>query len=215
MAGGRNSTPGLAEVVAKFGRQLMEQHALSARQIKALHNIVECRTARMGGHEQVCDQCGEVSYRYNSCGDRHCPKCQITKQAVWINDLVEATLPVKHYHIIFTVPHQLNDICLYDPKAYYQVLFSAVWRTLHSFGYSHYGAETGAIAILHSWGIAFGDRICLYILISIASFPQLGIPLMDSGSISARIITFCTRYINSAVHSKESSLTVSIGSLRK
>jgi len=152
MAGGRSNTAGLAEVVSKFGRQLMEQHALSARQVKALHNIVQCRTAQMGGHEQVCDQCGEVSYRYNSCGDRHCPKCQITKQAVWIDDLVAATLPVKHYHIIFTVPHQLNDICLYDPKAYYQVLFSAVWRTLHSFGYSHFGAETGAVAILHSWG---------------------------------------------------------------
>jgi len=152
MAGGGSNTPGLAEVVGRFGKQLIQQHSLSARQVKALHNILQCRTARMGGHEQVCDQCGEVSYSYNSCGDRHCPKCQITKQAVWIDDLVAATLPVKHYHIIFTVPHQLNDICLYDSKAYYQVLFSAVWRTLHSFGYSHFGAETGAVAILHSWG---------------------------------------------------------------
>ena len=106
MAGGRSNAPELAEVVSRFGRQLMEQHALSARQVKALHNILQCRTAQIGGHEQVCEQCGEVSYSYNSCGDRHCPKCQITKQAVWIDDLVAATLPVKHYHIHCASPAQ-------------------------------------------------------------------------------------------------------------
>lgn len=152
MAGRRSSKPELAEVVSRFGKQLMEQHRLSIRQVKALHNILQCRTAQMGGHEQVCNKCGEISYSYNSCGDRHCPKCQITKQALWVDGLVAATLPVKHYHIIFTVPHLLNDICVYDSRSYYSVLFSAVWRTLHSFGYTHFGAETGAIAILHSWG---------------------------------------------------------------
>ena len=85
-------------------------------------------------------------------GNRHCPKCLSVKQAIWIDKLLEQTLPIKHYHIVFTVAHQLNGICLFDRKMYYKLLFSAVWRTLHSFGYTHYGVESGAICVLHSWG---------------------------------------------------------------
>lgn len=142
----------LAEVVKRFGKQLTEQETLSAQQIKALNNIVQCRTASLGGHKEVCDNCKTVCFSYNSCGDRHCPKCQSTKQAIWIEELINNTLPVKHYHIIFTVPHCLNDICLWNDKMYYNILFSAAWRTLHSFGYTHYGVESGAVAVLHSWG---------------------------------------------------------------
>jgi len=142
----------LANVVRKFGRQLTENEKLSPQQVKALNNIVQCRTASLGGHEEECDCCNKVRYSYNSCNDRHCPKCQSTKQAIWIEQLMPATLPVKHYHIIFTVPHGLNDICLWNAGMYYKLLFSAVWRTLHSFGYTHYGVETGAVAVLHTWG---------------------------------------------------------------
>jgi len=151
MAGLRNK-PELADVVRKFGKRLIEQERLSPEQTKALFNILQCRTASLGGHEEECDHCKANRYSYNSCGDRHCPKCQGAKQAIWIEDLQEATLPVKHYHIIFTVPHCLNDICLWDKRMYYNILFSAVWRTLHSFGYTHYGVETGAVDVLHSWG---------------------------------------------------------------
>jgi hypothetical protein len=142
----------MADVVRQFGGQFLQQHKLSPGQTKALHNILQCRTASLGGHEEACDTCGETRYSYNSCGDRHCPKCQVSKQAVWVEDLVAATLPVRHYHIIFTVPHWLNDICLWDARLYYSLLFDAVWHTLRSFGYTHYGVETGAVAILHSWG---------------------------------------------------------------
>jgi hypothetical protein len=142
----------LASVVRQFGRALSEKERLSPQQVKALHNIVQCRTASLGGHEEQCDCCNKVRFSYNSCNDRHCPKCQSAKQAIWIEELIQATLPVKHYHIIFTVPHCLNDVCIWNADLYYTLLFDAVWRTLHSFGYTHYGAETGAIAILHSWG---------------------------------------------------------------
>ncbi len=80
------------------------------------------------------------------------PKCQKSKQALWVDKVTKRTLPVKHFHIIFTVPDHLNRVCLWNPAMYYNLLFSAVWRTLHSFGYSHYGVETGAMAVLHSWG---------------------------------------------------------------
>ncbi len=142
----------LAEVVRHFGKQLMEQENFSPIQTKALYNILQCRTAALGGHEEECDSCEAVRYSYNSCGDRNCPKCLSVKQMIWVENLMENTLPVNHFHIIFTVPHILNQICLWNDRLYYKILFSAVWRTLHSFGYSHYGVESGAVAILHSWG---------------------------------------------------------------
>ncbi len=142
----------LSDVILRFGKQLIENNKLSPQQIKVLNNILQCRTSSLGGHQEECDNCGNIQYCYNSCGDRHCPKCMNTKQAIWVDELMESTLAVKHYHIVFTVPHSLNDICLWNDKLYYRILFSAVWRTLRSFGYTHYGVETGAVAVLHSWG---------------------------------------------------------------
>lgn len=142
----------LADVIRCFGQQLVEQENLSPGQIKALYHILHCRTAVLGGHEEECPCCGEVRYSYNSCGDRHCPKCQGTKQALWVEQLIQTTLAVKHYHMVFTVPHCLNNICLWDSGLFYDLLFRSVWATLHSFGYTHYGVESGAIAMLHTWG---------------------------------------------------------------
>jgi len=142
----------LADVVRKFGKQLMSEKALSPMQVKALNNIVSCRTPQMGWSEYVCDTCGVIQYHYNSCGDRHCPKCQSTKQALWVDKLLEDTLPVKHYHIVFTLPHCLNEICLWNDKLYYKLLFQSVWKTLRTFAYTKFGCETGAVSILHTWG---------------------------------------------------------------
>jgi hypothetical protein len=142
----------MADVVRHFGKQYLEKYHPSTEKIKVLFDILQCRTSVFGGHEERCNCCSEVRYSYNSCGNRHCPKCLSVKQAIWIDKLLEQTLPIKHYHIVFTVAHQLNEICLFDRKMYYKLLFSAVWRTLHSFGYTHYGVESGAICVLHSWG---------------------------------------------------------------
>ncbi|MBU1579266.1 MAG: IS91 family transposase [Bacteroidetes bacterium] len=142
----------LADVINRFGSKLTAQTKLSPLQQKVLGKIAQCRTAALGGHEEVCQNCGTVRYSYNSCGDRHCPKCQATKQAFWIDDLIQSTLPIKHYHIVFTLPHQLNAVCLHNQRMYYDLFFVAVWNTLRSFGYSHYGVESGAVAVLHTWG---------------------------------------------------------------
>jgi hypothetical protein len=142
----------LADVVNLFGPGLISKTKLAPLQLKVLDKIANCRTSALGGHEEVCDSCATVRYSYNSCGDRHCPKCQAAKQVFWIDDLVQTTLPVKHFHIVFTVPHQLNVVCLHNQRLYYDLLFAAVWQTLRSFGYSHYGVETGAVAVLHTWG---------------------------------------------------------------
>ena len=142
----------LADAIHLFASRLSDKVRLTPLQQKVLAKIASCRTASLGGHEEVCDTCGTVHYSYNSCGDRHCPKCQAAKQAIWIDDLMQRTLPVKHYHIIFTVPHQLNGVLLHNQRLYYCLLFSAVWHTLRSFGYTHYGVESGAVAVLHTWG---------------------------------------------------------------
>ena len=142
----------LADVVSLFGAALLAGTRCTPLQLKVLGKISDCRTASLGGHEEVCDNCGTVRYSYNSCGDRHCPKCQAVKQAFWIDDLLHKTLPVKHYHIVFTMPHQLNKIALQNDRMYYELLFAAVWNTLRSFGYTHFGSETGAICVLHTWG---------------------------------------------------------------
>jgi len=142
----------LAQVVKTFGKSLLKNSLLSPQQTKVLHNIIGCRTAPLGGHKEVCNNCGKVQFSYNSCGDRHCPKCQHSKQVKWIDKLQKEALPVSHYHIIFTVPHSLNAVCLWNKKLYFKILFQSAWETLRSFGYTHYGVESGAVAVLHTWG---------------------------------------------------------------
>ena len=142
----------LADAINLFGTGLLARSNLTPLQQKVLSKIASCRTAVLGGHQEECDSCGSVRYSYNSCGNRHCPKCQAAKQALWIDDLMQNTLPIKHYHIVFTVPHQLNAVCLHNQRMYYDLLFAEVWNTLQSFGYSHYGVESGAVAVLHTWG---------------------------------------------------------------
>lgn len=173
MVGLRNKHE-LADVVCNFGKQLVEKEKLSPQQTKALFNITQCRTSRLGGHKEKCNCCGEERYSYNSCGDRHCPKCQSHKQAIWVDQITQTTLAVKHYHIIFTVPHYLNDICLWNDRDYYKILFNSVWRTLHSFGYTHYGVETGAIAVLHSWGQNLSLHPHLHCIVPAAGYSLKG-----------------------------------------
>jgi hypothetical protein len=142
----------LADVVYRFGKECVIKNNSTPLQIKVLNKIAQCRTAVLGGHEEQCDCCGKTRYSYNSCGDRHCPKCQAAKQAVWIEKLLGSTLPIKHYHLVFTVPHSLNKICLFNQSMFYKFMFAAVWNTLRTFGYTKYGIESGAICVLHTWG---------------------------------------------------------------
>ena len=142
----------LADIIRRFGKDFIVRHNPGSYKIRVLNAITVCRTPQLGGHSYVCEHCGVVHKVYNSCGNRHCPKCQGANQAVWVEQLLEDTLPVKHYHIVFTLPHALNDICLAFPQKYYGILFDAAWNTLRQFGYTHFGVEPGAVAVLHTWG---------------------------------------------------------------
>lgn len=142
----------IADVIEQFGDQFQQKYHPNEYQQRVLRALLQCRTSALGGHKDECDCCGKVRISYNSCGNRHCPKCQSAKQAFWIEDLMEKTLPVKHYHLVFTIPHELNTIAMLNSGWFYNRLFAAVWDTLRTFGYSHFGVESGAVCVLHTWG---------------------------------------------------------------
>lgn len=124
---------------------------LYAQQQKTLRLLQQCRTAALGGHVDACDQCAHVRISYNSCRNRHCPKCQGNKRQEWIEKREADLLPCTYYHLVFTLPQQLNPLALHAPALVYNALFAAAWQTLNQFG-NNAGVQLGMIAILHSWG---------------------------------------------------------------
>ena len=148
----------LAHIIRRFGKQLVQRYNPNAYILRTLNAITLCRTPALGGHAYACDACGGILSGYNSCRNRHCPKCQGLKQALWVDELIQSTLPVKHYHIVFTLPHELNDICLLNSAAFYNRLFSCAWDAIRTSGYIHFGVETGAVCVLHTWG----QDLCLH-----------------------------------------------------
>jgi hypothetical protein len=142
----------LSQIINRFGAYFVSQCHPNTFTLRTLDALQQCRTQTLGGHKDRCDSCGHERYSYNSCGNRHCPQCQIARQMLWAEDRMNDALNVKHFHVVFTVPDLLNEICQLDSKAFYEAQFDCVWATLRNFGYSHYGVETGAICVLHTWG---------------------------------------------------------------
>lgn len=144
----------LATVIKRYGAAFVAQCNPNVYQLNVLNSLQLCRTAPLGGHKDKCDNtaCGHEQYSYNSCGNRHCPKCQLARQMLWAEDRMRDSLNVKHFHIVFTVPDELNPVCLADSASFYESFFACAKDTLTAFGYSHYGVETGAICVLHTWG---------------------------------------------------------------
>lgn len=118
---------------------------------KTLRALKDCRTAALGGHVDACDGCGNISISYNSCRNRHCPKCQGHKREEWIQKREADLLPCTYFHLVFTLPHQVNTLALQEPQMVYDVLFKAVWQTLTAFA-GKAGVQLGMISILHTWG---------------------------------------------------------------
>jgi len=142
----------IAQIIKRFGSDFVTQCHPNSFTLRTLDALQQCRTHTLGGHKDRCDSCGHERFSYNSCGNRHCPKCQTARQMLWAEDRMNDALNVKHFHLVFTVPDLLNTICQINSKAFYEAQFDCVWSTLRTFGYSHYGVETGAICILHTWG---------------------------------------------------------------
>ena len=143
---------GIAQIIGRFATQYIEQYQPNSYIIRTLDALQKCRTPALGGHLERCDCCGSERTSYNSCRNRHCPKCQAAKQAFWVEDRMKEALEVKYFHVVFTVPHELNALCMNDSAWFYNSMFECVWQTLQGLGYSHYGVESGAICLLHTWG---------------------------------------------------------------
>jgi Putative transposase/Transposase zinc-binding domain len=126
----------------------------SSHQLRTLRALSDCRTAALGAHLDACDECGNLKISYNSCRNRHCPKCQGIEKEMWMIAREEELLPVTYFHVVFTIPHELNDLCRYAPQAMYDILFESAWKTLSQFGYDKrwLGAQIGTTMILHTWG---------------------------------------------------------------
>jgi hypothetical protein len=150
--------PGLevADVSRQHGDPFLERYGdgLSHEQRRALHDITDCRTAALGGHVEECDRCGHRQVAYNSCRNRHCPKCQAGAAAEWMEAREAELLPVEYFHIVFTLPETLGPIALQNPRVVYGLLFQAAAETLQQISADpeHLGAEIGFLAILHTWG---------------------------------------------------------------
>ena len=144
----------LADIVGQYGDAFIDHYHPLKQHLRVLNAIRKCRTAGLGGHLDRCDSCGHERYSYNSCRNRHCPKCQGTNRERWILERHKDLLPVPYFHVVFTLPEQLNALCLAHPSDLYNILFRASRHTIQALGQDpkHLGADTGMIAVLHTWG---------------------------------------------------------------
>ncbi len=142
----------LAQVIDGFGEKFEQQHSPNAYVKRTLRAIKHCRTSALGGHVDKCDTCGHKRISYNSCRNRHCPKCQNTQREAWIESRKQDLLPVPYFHVVFTVPDKLNPLFIRFPAQMYNLLFQAVWQTIQQFSFTKLQAETGMVTVLHTWG---------------------------------------------------------------
>jgi hypothetical protein len=146
----------VAEVIRSCCDALLEQYGagLTPEQRRALHDLTACRTAALGGHVLECPGCGHQEVSYNSCGDRHCPKCQAAAAARWLEAQAADLLETPYFHVVFTLPNALGSLALHNPREVYGPLMRAAAETLLGVAADprHLGAEVGALAVPHTWG---------------------------------------------------------------
>lgn len=158
----------VADIFHLYGDHYRQSNSLPYEKIKVMHHIEVCRTAKLGGHVEQCDKCGFEQIAYNSCRDRHCPKCQCLLKEQWLNDRKAELLPCGYFHLVFTLPHDLNPIILCNKKITLQMLFSAVSETLQAFAKDpqwRLEGQLGFIAVLHTWSQTLMDHFHLHCLI--------------------------------------------------
>jgi len=147
--------PEVADVLRTYGPAFLKRsgHALSARQKQVLKDITLCRTAALGGHVDACDQCGHRRISYNSCRNRHCPKCQAMASAEWMTQRAADLLPVPYFHVVFTLPEAIASLALQNKQVLYDILFRAASQTLLQIAADpkHLGAQIGFFLVLHTW----------------------------------------------------------------
>ena len=159
---------GLADILRRFGPAYLATHALSVAKAKVWRAIVACRTAALGGHVEACDACGAMRHVYHSCRNRHCPLCQTRAKEAWLVQRRRELLPVPYFHLVFTLPHDLNRLIGLCPRAIYELLFAAVSATLTEFAANPrwLGGTPAFSLVLHTWKQDLGRHVHLHALVA-------------------------------------------------
>ncbi len=157
----------VGDIFRQYGQAYRDSHKLPLKSLKAMSAIESCRTSVLGGHVDECDSCGHTRNSYNSCRNRHCPKCQSLAKERWLQARKEELLPVSYFHTVLTIPGELNPIALINQKELYDILFKSGTEALKELGNDpkHLGAEIGIIAILHTCGQNLMDHPHLHCIV--------------------------------------------------
>jgi len=178
----------LADIFRAYGESYRRDHPLPAFYLKVIEAVERCRTAALGGHLEQCNTCGYERPVYNSCRNRHCPKCQSLAKVKWLDKQKSELLPTGYFHLVFTLPHELNPLILVNKKPLINILFQSVWQTLAQFTQCGLGGTPGITAVPHTPGI----KPCWIIFICTVWFPlALCLLIETAGSRCAK--TFCFR----------------------
>jgi hypothetical protein len=141
----------IGEIIRCHGEEFLSRHCVVTPVARAFTHMALCRTSALGGHVEVCPECGDMHISYNSCRDRHCPKCQNQEREEWINCRRDEIIPVKYFHVVFTLPACLHSVAMAHQRVFYDCMFKAAWATVKAFAGDE-GLLTGMTSILHTWG---------------------------------------------------------------
>jgi ribosomal protein L32 len=156
----------VADIFSRYGPSYRDTHKLPLNHLRTMHAIEICRTATLGGHVDECEECGHLKISYNSCRNRHCPKCQFLKKEKWIEARGKELLPIEYFHVVFTLPDELNPLALRNREVVYTILFKAASETLTELAKKRLGVQAGFIAVLHTWGQNLMDHPHLHCIVS-------------------------------------------------
>jgi hypothetical protein len=160
----KNKKLEIADIFRNHGHLLKN---LPSQHRKVIRDIINCRTASLGGHISECNKCGNKEQSYNSCRSRHCPKCQFVTKTKWVEKREQELLPVDYFHVVFTLPSELNALILQNKKVCYSILFKSVSKTLKEVASNkkNLGADIGFFMVLHTWGQNLLDHPHLHVVV--------------------------------------------------
>ena len=167
----------LADIFSSHADGYCRSHYVTQSERKVLRAVTNCRTAALGGHREWCPQCGHQRYRYHSCRNRHCPKCQTLAKAAWLENRQQELLPAPYFHDVFTLPHELNRLILASERnrrALLDLLFQAAAKTLLAFGENNLGGKVGFTMVLHTWDQQLRPHFHVHCVIAAGALAEKG-----------------------------------------
>ncbi len=165
----------LSSVITHHGEAYRKSRKLPVQHLKTLFAVEACRSARLGAHTYACDKCDHHSIRYNSCRNRHCPRCQLLNKEKWVEQLGATLLPVRYFHVVFTMPSELNRLCLVNQKVMYDLLFRSASQTILTLcaDVKRLDVYTGLVAVLHTWGQTLTEHPHLHTMVPAGGWSEV------------------------------------------